>query len=340
MKVTFTEFSNGCYVKDINYQIFGDVDVPLNTDLDSRVNFVTSIAAISRGKDKSNSKYKRYDKLLKEAAPDLSFKELDVSNSEIGKVPGRPLEFAPVILDYHTTTVNDVYEVKVLHQISLKSHVATLENEEFMNYIAPFSFIENGKLYTNIRALMAAGIKHDDIPFSHVTNYKAIEVKAPYFVFGQIRTHGRLSQIALSARVVEEDEYWLPEDVLSKVKKTLTYKHIEDMDLDCIGCDECKYSKRILDASSIDELVDIFLELPIGKVQNILKIAGYHKEIYDRWPNHLMYKRWIIGGYMNDPKAWSHFLLEREAYPELYSSWVQDTTRETAVAIKKVLLDK
>jgi hypothetical protein len=74
-------------------------------------------------------------------------------------------------------------------------------------------------------------------------------------------------------------------------------------------------------------------------VQAILKIAGYHKEVYDRWPNHLKMKRWIIGGYMNDPKQWPHFLLEREAYEDKFTSWVQKTTKEVAMNIKKVITD-
>ena len=69
-----------------------------------------------------------------------------------------------------------------------------------------------------------------------------------------------------------------------------------------------------------------------------MKHLGYHKEIYNRWPNHLKYKTWIMGGYTNDPKAWGHFLLEREVFPDICKSWVQAETKITAEAIGDIIM--
>jgi len=336
MKVTEVEYSNGCYVKSINARFLDENhECLLNVTEDIRTNMVTTIAAISRGNDGSKNPTSRYKKLLEEAAPNVSLKDLS-KDGKVNKVAGRALEFAPVKLilkephDY-----NPNYYIGFNHrQLDIP-----VSKSVFLNDIMPFSYLENGFLYTNIRALVNAGVSYDLIPYSYIDNYEVVEVKAPYFAFAQVRTHGRLSQIAVSERVVKEDEYWLPEGTLHNVRTTLTSKYIKELNLNCIECTECMYGKRINACTTTKELTDIFLELPIAKVQKILKIAGYDKELYDRWPNHLKMKRWIIGGYTNDPKQWSHFLLEREAYPEKYKSWVQEATREVAENIKKVIID-
>jgi hypothetical protein len=334
MMVLETNFSNGCYVKSINSKFVDDdlVEVLGNSE-DKRINLVTTVAAISRGNDNSKNPTARYKKLLKEAAPNMTINEIEESE-HIDKAPGRPLEFSPVVtrVKFPTEDGGDYFLQSAIENMNIQ-----VSGNVFLNDIMPFSYLDGDMLYTNMRALLSAGVQYKSIPYSYVTNYKIVEVKAPYFVFAQIRTHGKLSQVAVSERVVTEDEYWLPEGALHKVRTTLTSKHIEELKLNCIGCDKCRYGDRIDGATTIKELVDIFLELPIKKVQAILKIAGYHKEVYDRWPNHLKMKRWIIGGYTNDPKQWPHFLLEREAYEDKFTSWVQETTKEVAMNIKKVV---
>ena len=346
MRVLEIEFSNGCYVKDIIYDLATHGDecgLLFNLNEEQRINMVTRVAAISRGKDKANNPTTRYGKLLNEAAPNIPIDTLNIMDGDgIGKAPGRPLEFAPVKLRHEAITDIIDYKtnnVKIDYMLLLKdSFGVRVEKDIFFNDILPFSYLKDGWLYTNVRALVNAGIDYDLIPYEPTEGFNIIEVKAPYFVFAQIRTHGRLSQVAVSERVVTEDEYWLPEDVLIKVKTTLTKNLIEEMNLNCTSCDRCMFGKRIHGSTTIKELIGIFLELPIDKVQNILKIAGYDKELYNRWPNHLKFKRWVMGGYIQDPKQWPHFLLEREAYEDKYKSWVQETTKETALAIKKILL--
>ena len=333
------ELWNHGLIKNITYDV-ADLEFVLNDSEDKRVDSVTRIAAISRGNDKSNNPTGRYKRLLKEAAPNgLNH------DGKVTGVAGRPLEFAPIKLYAMEARDSGYNKMVILYgnkdDDGLNNYVTTIDYSTFLNELVPFSHIDYSDdelaIYTNIRACLNSGIPYKPLPYSPINNYLVLSVKAPYFVFAQIRTHGRLSQIAASERVITENEYWLPNDVLHKVRTSLTAEHIESLNLNCIGCDECKYGNRIHGSTTIDELVSIFLELPVGKVQAILKLAGYHKEIYNRWPNHLKYKTWMIGGYLNDPKAWDHLLLEREAYPEVYSSWVQAQTKEVAVAVRELI---
>lgn len=340
---------NNGYVKTISDKL-GCEYYQINTNKENRINAVTAIAAISRGKDKSTNPVKRYEHLLKEAAPNIDYYTLTAFSEgdiKIEKAAGRPLEYCPVVL----TAVVDLKEIDGSYisypviKMSLNGKDKKMGLTEFMNKIGKFSYVDAEQfdlytIYTNARTLVNAGIPEEDIPFNRFTellDYFVVEVKTPYFVFAQLRTHGLLSQVAVSERVTEEDEYWLPVDSLDKVKSILTCSYIEDLKLNCVGCDYCKYATRIQKATSIQELAAIFLELPVGKVKDILKTAGYKKEIYNRWPNQMKYKTFIIGGYLNNPYQWGHFLLEREAFENVLKSWVQPTTKETVVAIKELI---
>ena len=341
-------WENG-YVKTITDKL-GCEYYQINTSKENRVNAVTSIAAISRGKDKSSNPTKRYQHLLREVAPNIDYytlTTLDANSVTIEKEAGRPLEFCPVVLTGIATNKN--ISIANIPYPSIKIALNNKDKEiglaEFMNKIGRFSYIDVEQpdlysIYTNARTLLNAGIPEEDIPlnrFTELLDYFVVEAKIPYFAFAQIRTHGLLSQVAVSERVTEEDEYWLPVDVLNKVKTILTRSYVMSLDL---GCEEnaiYRYMARIEKATTTQELVKIFLELPVTKVRDILKTAGYKKEIYNRWPNHMKYKTFIIGGFLGDPYQWGHFLLEREAFEGLLKSWVQPTTKETAIAIKNLI---
>jgi hypothetical protein len=102
--------------------------------------------------------------------------------------------------------------------------------------------------------------------------------------------------------------------------------------------DKERYLMAMNEVNDKDGLVDFMLNtLTPEEGQSLLKAMGYKKEIYNRWPSHMKYKSWIIGGWLNNPYQWGHFLLEREAYPKLHNSWVQPQTAETAKAIRKLI---
>ena len=310
-----------------------------NLNEENRAEAVTTIAAISRGLDRSKNPKARMKKLLKEAAPDLSYTEILSTTDKLKGVAGRPLEYAPVIVKYRHDTL-----------YTLDGNlIAIITNEDLFKLIRHSyckSEIELGlrlTIYTNARALLHIGIRYEDIPYLDMSKvdirdrYFVCKVKAPYFVFAQIRTHGLLSQVAVSARVTEDDEYWLPDNIIDKLQENLDQKFIDLNDLNCFQYEQCKYGDRLLASKSIEEVKEIFLELPIDKVKVILKHIGYKAEIYNRWPSFMEYKSWMMGGWLIDPKGWGHFLLEREAYPDRISSWVQEETKITANLIRKLI---
>jgi len=303
----------------------------------------TTVAAISRGKDKSNNPSARFKHLLKEAAGNYSFYELEkmTPDTELLSVAGRPLEYVPVIINigykdnefyfYTAHSVNKVDYDKLHNDLVKFGH---LEKEGEDNGYTKY------KLYTNFRALynflLKLGVDPDTarqhIPPVKTKDYFIAELKAPYFVFAQLRTHGILSQVAVSERVVTEDEYWLPEDIMERYDSPdisiWLAKHL----------DKERYLMAMNEVNDKDSLVNFMLNtLTPEEGQSLLKAMGYKKEIYNRWPSHMKYKSWIIGGWLNNPYQWGHFLLEREAYPKLHKSWVQPQTAETAKAIRKLI---
>jgi hypothetical protein len=312
------------YVKTIEDKI-GCKYSEINKNKDNRIKAVTSIAAISRGKDKSNNPEKRYQHLLKEAAPDYCYYKLknmeERSDKTIDNVAGRPLEYIPVVLKYKFEGLNvEIYDED-------EKYIKTTSYLHFTNKITKFGHITYDgdffMLYTNARALLNSGFKESDIPFNRsVKDYFVVEVRAPYFTFAQMRTHGLLSQVAVSERVTSEDYYWLPDDILKRLKET-NYQEL--------------YKRGI---KTKEDLLSYMLDIiSINEGIELLKNLGYKKEIYNRWHNHMKYKTWIIGGYLNNPHQWGHFLLERGAFEKILKNWTQEQTKETAIAIKQIIDD-
>lgn len=310
----------------------------INSSEENRRSAVTSIAAISRGKDKSNNPDKRYQHLLKEAAPNISFYDLENMNyNKLEHVAGRPLEYCPVVLGYKRE-----FDMVYLIDLDNNTIIDKVHELKFMNDIVKFSHMTYDKIYTNLRALYNAGIEYNKIPYNkEINDYFICEVKAPYFVFAQMRTHGLLSQVAVSERVVDSEELWFPEDIFDRINKNDKALWYLIPKLSAMYDKETITSQLDLaiKEKSLSRLIHIFKTLPIDTVQQLLKDLGYKKEIYQRWYNHMLYKTWIIGGYLNNPYQWGHFLLEREAYDNLLKSWVQEQTKDTAKTIRRLILD-
>ena len=225
MYIIYKQIFEEGYVREISNKL-GLEYAEFNSSEDNRIRIATSIAAVSRGKDNANSPKKRYSSLLAEAAPNISINDIEKSNKTISNKAGRPIEYIPVILDARLSKKvigdeNEVFYLLSSTDIENFDEPIQVSLDVFLNEIMPYSYLEGNILYTNLRALVNAGIDYELIPYGEVYNYRAVEVKAPYFVFAQIRTHSRISQIALSERVVTEDEYWLPDDILVRIKDRL-----------------------------------------------------------------------------------------------------------------------
>jgi len=330
------------YVKNIEEKLGFSLRYA-NASEENRIKTATTIAAISRGKDGSNSPENRYKKLLKEAATNISLVDIlndNIDDDNVDTAPGRPLEFIPVaigaiIVNEKYVDLIDIDKDEVFAKITMVNYSNLMKFSSVFKVLEPNRFI----ITTNIRALLNLDIiEYEDIPYNTKHNgalsgYKAYEIKAPYFVFAQIRTHGQMSQVAVSGRVVDEEELWLPEDIVERAVGHF-YSIIKTLE----NYYDYEFVTNIVDKfrslASKGNIEHILNNIKPVAAREVLKTLGYHKEIYSRFPNMLYYKRWIIAGSIYDKYQWGHLLLEREAFPYLYRSWVQSTTSRVAAMIK------
>lgn len=294
-----------------------------NFSEEMRVKFATDMAAVSRGKFESNNAFKRYDKLLKEAAPTRYRQDAVMSHMNIPTkaTASRPLEFIPVVLKFK-------YDGSCV-DLELRNKTLTVPLTIFVNRIGRYSFIDNGRLYTNLRCLLNAGIDYDQIPyndFKEVFPFKAFRAKIPMFVWSQFMTHTQISKESQSDRVEEETDYWLPYDFNSRLK------------------DRCKTIRTLFQEEleifleSHEAAVDMFLNhLSQMECQDLFKDLGYNREIYSRAPYYFKYKEVVFAAWSNNPDTFQHFLLERNAYTELHKNWTQREMAEFASGIRQIL---
>lgn len=254
----------------------------------------------------------------------------------------RVLEFLPCILYLSFNSKENQWSIIMEKDTNLTFKVDFIS----LSTLLRFGYLEEGiiigntqnfTLYTNFRnvlnfynrfyAYTKKGLDLLEEIFYDTDGYedfKVLRIKAPMFVWAQFMTHTQLSKETQSDRVTGQKDYWLPEDIVEKIKK---YKE-SSLDPNLDSLEEINFST----------ILDLFLNvLSQNQVQTLLKNCGYPREIWSRAPYYFKYKEFIMTGWINDPNAWGHLLLEREAYPKLHESWVQDETRKYADAIRKCL---
>lgn len=176
-----------------------------NLNEENRIKFVTDLAAVSRGKHESNNPAKRYEQLLKEAAPNDTKYRLRCPACQSTKIithypnvvactecrnnvleehpeysewvivhegtPSRPLEFLPVLLEGQVMT-GTPFRVGICTK---SGNRLTMHAEDFMNNITKFGYIVFNeepheqhafRVYTNMRACINAGIAYSDVPYN------------------------------------------------------------------------------------------------------------------------------------------------------------------------------
>lgn len=365
-----------------------------NLNEENRIKWVTDLASISRGKYESKNPKVRYEQLLKEASPTM--KDIEVEKElEQGLMhnhwtiwkeyndkvwwyvaddllvkgrPSRPLEFLPVVFKiYHVDervflldpTVN-----KIVNENG-RPTIGTLKCDitYFMNNIAKHSYISHGYLYTNMRTLINSGLNYEYIPYGDsplYRSFKAVRIKVPMFVFGQLMTHTMISKESQSDRVAESTEYWLPSDFIEKlIEYNINHHKIQanitssNENHDVLTADTINailnlrmYAVSIKNNETTREEVhnnlvkELLHRYSQDIVQNIFKFLEYKREIWSRAIYYFKYKEMVLTGWNNDPKVWEHLFLEREVYPDIHKSWVQDETRMVCEAIAKVLKNK
>lgn len=354
-------FNNG-YVTD---EVSSVDSSEANINLENRIKFVTDIAAISRGKEKSNNPESRYKHLQKEAAINIGIRDLNELDRDVNvsnekdvqdniNTVGRPFEFIPVVVkvlidnnsgvitdenDNELHKVNDITDViDIVTDLSRYGYNVknTITDNLFKRGCIEYTIYTNGRNY--IYVANKYNFTNKEIPFCVSIGFKVLRVCAPMYSWGQIMTHTQLSKISQSDRVSESDDYWLPDDIVEKLLSIDTNELKDEYVTDFLY-----YFKKVVNTNSdVDNIrkyiIYNFLNvLPQNSVQKLLKLGGYKREIYSRAPYYFKYKEFIIGGWLNDPKGYGHMLLERDAYENIRTSWTQDETKAYAKAIKNVL---
>ncbi len=339
-----------------------------NLNEENRIKWITDLAAVSRGKDESKNPEKRFKVLLKEAAPNSC--DGDCKNG----VPSRPFEFGLVVIGAKEHKDN----IEIIN-IETSENVATIDKEVYYNNLLPFSYSvfenEHIRLYTNLRALVNAGIPYEKIPYNNPETIKAgkplaIKSYTPMFSWAQDKTHCLISSESASGRIVPENDYWLPEDLVQKcielhndkigiVDFNILLENVKQERPDLEG-EELHYftehvfidlienpteNKFFLPVIAVEEwspkeFADFLVETwTQEQVQRFFKFLGYKKEIYDRAMYYFRYKLMIRCAWGIDPKRWQHYFLERNA-TEQWSNWTQDYTKEVSKKIREIYLSK
>lgn len=310
-----------------------------NASEENRIKFVTDLAAIARGKYGSINPPVRYKQLLKEAAPN----ELNIKNKNLVGSPSRPLEFCPVklIIQFDGLGIFSLYSLN-------GDLVHTFENLPRANYLLKYSYLDDVPylrdcpysdkkyyaIYTNLRALINAGVLYENIPYNtsqDLKHFVALRAMVPMFVWAQTpNTHTAISKEAQSDRFTENVNYWLPDDFRERV-----FNFINSCTNDNIFLD---MAKEILACAVKEEIVNILLSnYSQNTIQEFFKEIGYPAEIYSRAIYYFKYKEVVMTGWKNDPNVWEHLLIERSAEPDIWNNHTQNETKIFVYGIKEVI---
>lgn len=197
-----------------------------------------------------------------------------------GNKPSRVFEYVPCVIGYGQASVIPFYACK--------------------QYFG-FSLSYDGKYYTNARELINWGWKWEDIlEVIDFHYYQAIQVKAPYFLYGQISTHTQITSVSHSNRYTPANlGYWMPTELWDYyLNRDHQFK---------LG-----YTTEFL-----QEQWNNYVEnWSPKKLEAHMKALGVkRREVYARGSDMLAYRVYTLGGYTNNPYAWHHFIKQRAKDP-------------------------
>ena len=339
--------------------------VDSNTTEENRIKFVTDLAAVSRGNAESKNPPSRYRQLLKEAAPtDNSIKnylkdkeELIDGNDRNLKAkgsPSRPLEFLPVVMRIIFNRSETKYDILLCSTDDSNEVIAGFYHEDFSNKIGKYSYIKNGLLYTNMRALLNAGIPYSYIPYNtsdELTEFKAIKAKIPMFIWAQVpNTHTAISKEAQSDRVTSQTDYWLPHDFRNKTYDYVTKysnEHGEPLTTTIPNFKFYNIAKVCLSFENKDDIIKYLLtggrdgnhSLSQNETVDFFSSLGYPLEISQRALYYFKYKEVVMTGWNIDPNVWQHLFVERSTEPDIWKNWTQKETIKVVEAFKTLVND-
>lgn len=225
-----------------------------------------------------------------------------------------------------------VYEYENLHVGSRHD-----SNSSYMLF-KPSKLFENGFTYEEI----VKDYKENkcNVDGNEYKLFKAIKLKIPMYIWAQWpMTHTALSKESQSDRVSEGNGYWLPEGIIEKINNTPDEEIMKiNFSQEFIDLQASTSSSDIPAAAKIEYILNSFLNgYPQECVQQILKAAGYKREIWSRAPYYFKYKECVVTGWYNDPTTWQHSFLERSTEPEIWKNWTQKETKEVVQAVKEIV---
>ena len=345
---------------DHGYVIFDPSSVSVLECLTSETalqKYVTDLAAISRGKDKSNNPKLRFNGLLKECSPSGPIGKLKLDVDPVTPRGSRPLEFVPITLRVRVYSyIKDGVSSKTYNVYNLyEEYVAEVTSSQFYNELIRHGHViwcgrNNGHeefiIQTNLRTIVNIGIDYKSFLGSKYGRYRdqkymILKIKAPMFVWAQIMTHTQLSKESQSDRVTDtEKDYYLPKELhtnLAKNEEILEKyrEYLQDIDLDTEELTEEDRSKLI------DFLLNV---LPAGECKQFFKDLGFKKEIYNRAMYYLQYKEFVIGGNIDiegGVDGWTNLIKERVHIETsegkvIHKHWTQKETSELCEIIYRL----
>ncbi len=305
-----------------------------NTDEQGRIEYISSIAIITRGltEIKEERKPKLYQDLLVEG---------------FGKTANRVFEFLPVVL-------KDVsFEGLCLTFEDISSNSVTLTKEQSLN-ILKYSYydIDANIIYTNMRCLLKAGIPYESVPYNteeDLNNFKVIDMNIPMYIWAQLYTHTQLSKLSESDRV-SKNPCWdvnsleLPEDFINRIvehiilsKKVIALYKKGTCDINDEEWVKFKtyelFQKNDFKENPTIELVKEYLikYMSSDDLYKLFKLLGYKKEICSRAIYYMRLKHSLFAGWKCDPNVWDNLVNERT------NSWTQEDTKVIANQIKELI---
>lgn len=310
-----------------------------NHNRTTRIEFTSITSSVSRGKDSSNNPKGRYEHLQREAAFGTA---------------SRPLEFCGCIINYYLKVNRDGKLNAMLDLTRTGERYIEIDYETFSNKIAKFSLIRQVtggtyELKTNLRALLNAGLKEEEIPFNKTLDgFRVFKLQIPMFVFNQLVTHTMISKETRSDRVTKLDDakYWLPEDFIERLTNyTGTVEEIEEL----ISRDYtnptpkanrtfkviCNLKEQYLKNKDYVTFIRCMLEQYNDGLMLMFRVLGYKKEIYQRSMLEFRYKEVIMGAWDHE-LTWRNLLLERGG-DDRWKNWVQPETKKVAEVLAKLL---
>lgn len=196
------------------------------------------------------------------------------------------------------------------------------------------------------------GIKNSKVIIKDMNNFKAIKARIPMYIFGQLKTHTRITSVSQSDRVAVQLDYWLPmdfekrlrshkkkvEEVKSILDDTLDNEPIETLFDQINHLDEVGEELEVTELEKHNMFIEIFTTMMSQEqVQLAFKTLGYKQEIWSRAPYYFKYKEVVMTGWYNDPLVWKHLFLERNTCPDEWKNWTQKETTEFVKAIKDII---